>query len=189
METIEIEKTHRIRRQVDAKVRFPFVLDACCGSRNFWFEHEHEGAIYMDKREDVYIVDRGTPGTKGRSPVIVKPQILADFTEMPFKDKTFWHVVFDPPHYTDKSMSGNIKLAHSYGMLFAGWEEMIRGGFSECFRVLKPAGTLIFKWCSTEIPLSRVLALTPNKPLYGHRTGKKQRTHWVAFWKHGVSGT
>jgi hypothetical protein len=28
-----------------------------------------------------------------------------------------------------------------------------------------------------------VLALTPEKPLYGHRSGKKAQTHWIAFLK------
>ena len=161
----------------------PTILDACCGSRMFWFDRRDDRTIFMDHREDKYIVDRGTPGTKGRTPVIVAPQIMADFTEMPFRDETFWHVVFDPPHYTSKSMGGNSKLAHQYGMLFAGWKEVIQGGFSECFRVLRPGGTLNFKWCSTEIALSIVLSLTPHKPTYGHRTGKKQATHWVSFWK------
>jgi SAM-dependent methyltransferase len=166
-----------------AGLGFPPILDACCGSRKFWFDHEDGRSIYMDRREDEYIVDRGTPGTKGRAPVIVKPQVMADFTAMPFPDETFWHVVFDPPHYTEKSMSTTSKLAHTYGMLVAGWEEMLTAGFKECFRVLKPGGTLVFKWCSTEIPLTKVLSLTPHKPLYGHRTGKKQATHWVTFWK------
>lgn len=98
----------------------PIILDACCGPRTFWFDREDKRSIFMDCREDKYIVDRGTPGTKGRSPVIVKPQIMADFTEMPFRDEIFYHVVFDPPHYTSKSMTGNSKLAHQYGMLFAG---------------------------------------------------------------------
>ena len=31
--------------------------------------------------------------------------------------------------------------------------------------------------------LREVLALTPEKPLYGHKTGAKARTHWVAFVK------
>jgi SAM-dependent methyltransferase len=60
---------------------------------------------------------------------------------------------------------------------------MLRGGFSECFRVLKPGGTLIFKWAETEIPLAEVLALTEHQPLYGHRSGKAAKTHWVAFIK------
>ena len=49
--------------------------------------------------------------------------------------------------------------------------------------VLKPDGTLIFKWCEDEIPVSQILALTPEKPLVGHRSGKQQKTHWIAFLK------
>jgi hypothetical protein len=35
--------------------------------------------------------------------------------------------------------------------------------------------------CEAEIPLREVLELTNEKPLYGHRSGKKAQTHWVAF--------
>lgn len=159
------------------------VLDPCCGGRMMWFDHEDPRATFCDKYPRTYITDRGTPGTNGRSPKVTAPQIVSDFTELPFPDETFWHVVFDPPHYTEKSMSGNSCLAASYGMLFPGWEEMLAEGFRECFRVLKLHGTLIFKWSSLEIPLSRVLRLTDRKPLYGHTSGKKAATHWVAFIK------
>jgi len=27
------------------------------------------------------------------------------------------------------------------------------------------------------------LSLTPEKPLYGHRSGKQSKTHWIAFLK------
>jgi transcription elongation factor Elf1 len=60
---------------------------------------------------------------------------------------------------------------------------MLRQGFSECFRVLKLGGTLIFKWSELDIPTKEVLALTPMKPLYGHISGKRSKTHWIAFIK------
>jgi len=28
-----------------------------------------------------------------------------------------------------------------------------------------------------------VLALTPERPLYGHKSGKLSKTHWIAFLK------
>ena len=167
-----------------SEANFPPVLDACCGARTMWFDHADSRAVYMDRRIETYIVDRGTPMTKGRKPVVIDPQVKADFTSMPFPDASFWHVVFDPPHYTEKSMTPNSHLAANYGLLIGGWEEMLAAGFSECFRVLKPFGTLVLKWCSTEIPLARVLALTSYKPLYGHTSGRKAATHWVAFLKH-----
>lgn len=148
-----------------------------------WFDHQDTRALYMDRESRRYVVDHGTPGTKGRSPVVVAPDKIADFTAMPFPDESFWHVVFDPPHYTEKSMTVNSHLAANYGILLPGWEEAIRAGFSECFRVLKPMGTMVFKWCSTEIPLARVLTLTPEKPLYGHTSGRKAATHWLTFLK------
>jgi len=74
-------------------------------------------------------------------------------------------------------------MLKKYGVLRGEWREMIRSGFKECFRVLRPNGTLIFKWCETEIPLREILELTPETPLYGHRTGKQAKTHWVAFLK------
>jgi len=50
--------------------------------------------------------------------------------------------------------------------------------------VLKPSGTLIFKWNETDVPTSQVLALTDAKPLFGHKSGKQMKTHWIAFLKH-----
>jgi hypothetical protein len=49
-------------------------------------------------------------------------------------------------------------------------------GFAECFRVLKKDGVLIFKWNEHDVPLKGVLELTPHKPLFGHPSGKQQRT-------------
>ena len=27
-----------------------FILDACCGGRQFWFDKEHKNVLYVDKR-------------------------------------------------------------------------------------------------------------------------------------------
>jgi SAM-dependent methyltransferase len=162
----------------------PVVLDACCGGRMFWFDGHDDRAVFMDVREGEFAKDVGTPGTRGRKPVVVRPDILCDFTSIPFRDEAFYLVVFDPPHHTKLHFGQNSSIMQNcYGVLLPGWEEMLRKGFEECFRVLKPNGTLIFKWASREIPLERVLALTPQKPLFGHRSGKKAHTHWVAFIK------
>lgn len=163
----------------------PPVLDVCCGSRMFWFDKSDTRAIYQDNRQGVRAADVGTKSTRGCSPVVVAPDILGDFSNMAFPDDTFYHVVFDPPHLTPKTVgSGKTGIfPFKYGALNQDWKYTIQNGFSECFRVLKPNGTLIFKWCETEIPLREVLKLTDRKPLYGHRSGKKANTHWVAFIK------
>ena len=46
-------------------------------------------------------------------------------------------------------------------------------GFSECMRVLKPDGVLIFKWSDTSISTREVIEALGEEPLFGHRSGKK----------------
>lgn len=163
----------------------PNVLDACCGPRFMWFDANDSRALFMDRRRETVKGEWG-PGSKGRRDLEIDPDVLADFTAMPFPAESFDLVVLDPPHIRRLEMLG--KVSATFGVLVPGWEEMLAGGFRECFRVLRPRGTLIFKWCAVEVPLERVLALTPEKPLFGHRSGKKALTHWVAFLKGGGGG-
>ena len=92
----------------------------------------------------------------------------------------FLLVVFDPPHIKRNSLG---EITKRYGNLEGDWKEMIRQGFKECFRVLKPNGTLIFKWSEVQFPIKDILLLTEHKPLFGHKSGKKMNTHWVTFIK------
>lgn len=172
-----METKEAIPRLVDDVV-MPAVLDVCCGSRAFWFDKNDERALFIDKRSGVFpLVNSGTP----RAPVVVSPDWQGSFEELPYPDDTFNHVVFDPPHIVESSASGNV--AKYYGVLQGEWREMLRKGFAECFRVLRPGGTLIFKWNELHIPVREILALTPEKPLYGHKSGKLSKTHWIAFLK------
>ena len=106
---------------------------------------------------------------------------LADFTSLPFPNNTFDHVVFDPPHF-ERDNPGSF-MAKKYSTLSGDWREMLRAGFAEAFSVLRPRGTLVFKWTATETNVSEILKLTPIKPLYGHKSGKQAQTHWIAFMK------
>ena len=144
-----------------------------------WFDKHDDRAVFADCRAEELDVSHCTsnPGRK-----VVAPDVLHDFRSMDFPDEHFHHVVFDPPHVRGISMKS--VTGFSYGSLDKEtWESDLAAGFKECFRVLKPHGTLIFKWNEVDIPLKDVLALTPEKPLYGHRSGKKANTHWVAFIK------
>ena len=148
-----------------------------------WFDKQDDRCLFADCREDVMEVNH-LPSAKGRSPKAVLPDQLHDFRDMPYENESFHHVVFDPPHVRNISMKS--VTGFSYGSLDKEtWQDDLRLGFAECFRVLKPNGTLVFKWNEVDIPLREVLALTSEKPLYGHRSGKKANTHWVAFVKHG----
>jgi len=156
------------------------VLDVCCGPRMMWFDKRDPRVTFVDRRNQDYAIkpDRAYPnGTVIR----VRPDVVADFTALPFPTESLWHVVFDPPHVVRNAERGTLTM--KYGCLNGDWKSMLAGGFSECFRVLKPNGTLIFKWREVQIPLRDILALTPRKPLYGHRSGRKSQTHWISFLK------
>lgn len=156
------------------------VLDVCCGSRMFWFDRQHEDAIFVDNRREAHtLADRSSKG--GRRELVIDPDIQADFTELPFPDESFSLVVFDPPHLVRNGATG--WLAKKYGKLGADWRNDIRRGFAECFRVLREDGTLIFKWNEHEVKVSEVLSLTPVKPLFGNRCGKTAKSHWLVFMK------
>lgn len=150
------------------------VLDACCGSRMFWFDKENPDVVYADNRElNDTLCD-------GRA-LNVAPDVIADFRNMPFEDESFYMVVFDPPHLLkagDESW-----LAKKYGKLNPDtWKDDIKRGFAECMRVLKPNGTLIFKWNEDQVSLTELKKLFPHPPLFGN---KRSKTHWIVFMKPG----
>jgi len=152
------------------------VLDVCCGPKGMWFDKNDQRALYLDNRRETHI-DNYPCGTKTN---IIDPDIIGDFTNINQPDNSFYHVVFDPPHIKRNKLG---QITKKYGNLQDGWQDMIRQGFKECFRVLKPNGTLIFKWNEVQFPVKEVLKLTDKKPLYGHKSGKKMQTHWICFIK------
>ncbi len=164
------------------EVNEKLVLDPCCGSRMMWFNNEDQRCLFGDKRsETIVVTDNSKRNHSGKRVLSISPDALMDFRAMPFDDCTFPLVVFDPPHLVHAGQRS--WLAAKYGRLMGEWREDLRLGFSECFRVLKPNGVLIFKWSEVQIPTKEVLALTPYAPLFGHASGKRMGTHWLTFIK------
>lgn len=151
------------------------ILDACCGSRMFWFDKNEPHTTYMDIREEeLAFIDRGNLRHSS-----VKPDVVADFRNMPFEDNTFHLVVFDPPHLINAGK--NSWLVKKYGKLDkVTWAEDLAKGFEECMRVLKVGGTLVFKWSDSQINVKKLLEVISYKPLFGQQRGT---THWMVFAK------
>ena len=150
------------------------ILDACCGSRMFWFDKSNPDVLFADIRTESHILcdDRLLE---------IKPDLEMDFRNMPFEDATFKMVVFDPPHM--KKLGKETWMAKKYGVLSYSWKDDIKLGFDECMRVLEPNGVLIFKWNEAQIKLNQILEIIETKPLFGHVTGKHGRTIWMSFLK------
>jgi len=158
----------------------PPVLDVCCGVRGMWFNKHDERALYLDKRNETHYLQYPS----GNYTEKIEPDIVGDFTDIKQPDNSFYLVVFDPPHIEQEEPTG--RICKKYGILKGEWREMLRKGFVECFRVLKPNGVLIFKWNECNIPIKEILPLAPQQPLFGHKSGKSMKTHWVCFIKAAV---
>lgn len=141
----------------------------------FWFDKNNPAVEFVDKR----IVDNHEfyPNRY----IEIRPDTVADFTKLPYADKSFKLAVFDPPHLTQVGQTSWLRL--KYGGLDFDWPAMLHDGFWECMRVLDDYGVLVFKWSETQIPLSKVLKAIQVEPLFGHKSGKYNNTHWLCFMK------
>lgn len=162
--------------EISGNASEPKILDACCGSRMFWFDKSNGNAIFMDNRElDCILCD-------GRT-LNIHPDVMADFRDMPFDDGQFKLVVFDPPHLIHAGKDS--WLANKYGRLSSNWKNDLRDGFRECMRVLVTDGILIFKWNEQQVAVSDVLDAIGQRPLFGTKRVKKDsgQTIWLVFMK------
>ena len=164
-------------KMTEAKT-YPPVLDVCCGPRGMWFDKRNPLAMFTDRRSETITMDYPS----GHYVERIEPDMVADFTDLPFPDNTFALVVMDPPHIAGQTEASG-RIVKRYGMLTGDWRDMLRRGFVECFRVLRPEGTLIFKWSECCIPVKEILPLALVPPLFGHKSGKQMNTHWIAFLK------
>lgn len=88
------------------------ILDACCGSRMFWYDRDNKYTVYQDNRElDTTLCD-------GRK-LEITPGLFGDFRKMIYADNYFDLVVFDPPHLVRAGKTS--WLAQKYGVLDEKW--------------------------------------------------------------------
>ena len=156
------------------------IIDVTCGSRTIWFDKSNPHTVFCDKRNEDFELYFGRAHTSLHV-CHVKPDVQCDFTSLPFKDNSFNLAVFDPPHLLHAKETA--WLVKKYGKLDDNWPKMIRDGFNECMRVLKPDGVLIFKWSEYDIPAKEVWNAIGKLPLFGHHSGKKSKTFWACFMK------
>ena len=150
------------------------IIDVCCGSRAFWFDKKNPDVLFCDIRNENHILCDGRK-------LNINPDVIMDFRDLKFKDKTFKLVVFDPPHL--KKLGKTSWMAKKYGVLSESWEEDLKKGFSECWRILEKNGILIFKWNERDIKIKDILKLFGKQPLFGHTTSKGGQTIWMCFIK------
>ena len=159
------------------------ILDVTCGARTMWFDKNHPAAVYCDKRIVSY---ENLWKNAEHCKLDIAPDVVCDFTALPFPSESFSLVVFDPPHLM--SAKETSWLVKKYGRLDDEWPKMLHDGFKECMRVLKYDGVLVFKWSEYDVPAEKVWSALGQKPLFGHHSGKKSQTFWGCYMKIDLEG-
>lgn len=152
------------------------VLDVCCGGKMFYFDKQNRNVTFCDNRSETHTLCDGRVFK-------IEPDVVCDFRALPFIAEEFDLVIFDPPHLIESQCGATSWVGKKYGRLPKEFRPYLAQGFNECFRVLKQGGTLIFKWNDDQILVKEILKLTPERPLLGHRSGKRSKTHWIVFHK------
>lgn len=80
------------KQKINIETEDKFILDACCGGRQIWFQKEQENTIFMDIRQEA----KGT--IKLQPNWSCEPNVIGDYRDMPFKDNSFKLIVWDIPH-------------------------------------------------------------------------------------------
>lgn len=126
----------------------------------FYFDKDNKNVLFCDIRNETY-------WTRQYKKVEVRPDIVMDAKKMNFPDNSFHLVILDPPHLINCGKTSD--MAKSYGVLEKEWHADMKAIFDEAWRVLKPYGTLIFKWADKDVSLAELLYVLGREPLFGDK--------------------
>lgn len=165
------------------------ILDATCGGRSIWHPEnkDRDDTLYLDTREEPPGFIEDGYETNRNPNYEVDPDHQQDFRDLPYSDASYNLVVFDPPHAIRSDGMQELKgITHrKWGCLSAEtWRSDLRAGFEELWRVLKPGGTLVFKFANESADFDEVLELAPEPPLFGTSVNDHTvTTRWFVFYK------
>lgn len=157
-----------------------FILDATAGFRMMHYDKQNPNVLFMDKRAEC------------------QPEHIANFKNTELPSNSFYLIIWDPPYLVSNgTQNAASNMKRMYGLLEPEtWQADLREGFTELWRLLKPGGTLMFKWSTYSVSSDRVLDLFPIKPIVYQisankkngesMTGKRVRevqTLWFCFFK------
>jgi len=161
------------------------ILDATAGFRMMHYDKGNPEVLFMDQRAEC------------------EPDHLADFKNTGLPNESFYLIIWDPPHLLHKAKIANgANMIRQFGSLETEtWQTDLKEGFKELWRLLKPNGSIMFKWCTVDVSSDKVLKLFPIKPLVyqistnkknSYENGKRLReiqTIWFCFFTSEVEHT
>ena len=157
------------------------ILDATAGNRTLW-PRDPPNTIFLDKE----------------TRLAIPPDIIAIWQKLPFRDKVFSLVIFDPPHekfgrnsvhtnpkgWTNPRIENGRKIGGTFwGSLHPSWPGQFIRAAAEFARV---ASRLCLKWNDSKYPLERITYLFREhwKPTFTkkHESPRKKHSKTNTFW-------
>lgn len=170
------------------------ILDATCGGRSIWHPEnkDRDDTLYIDQRDEPADFQHQDYGHLSENPnYSIDPDEQQDYRDLPYSNQSFNLVVWDPPHAVRSDGMTTLRgiVTKKYGALHAEtWQEDLKAGFNELWRILRPGGTLIFKFADESADFAEVLNLFPRDPLFGTSVNDGTvSTRWFVFYKSEVS--
>jgi len=157
------------------------ILDACCGGKLMYRgldrQFNDDEILFVDVRHGKFSYKH----PKYPKTTIVQPTVVADARFLPFRNKSFNLIIFDPPHdqYGKRSY-----MALRYGSLSdEEYELLLWHTDLEFYRVLQPKGILLVK-ISGARRKTTLEWLTHFKMLLDNAYWSKsyhcrKKTHWI----------
>ena len=128
------------------------ILDACCGSRMFWFDKNESHTTFMDIRQETFEIH----GKK----VNVNPDVVGDFRDMPFEDNSFDLIICSDvlEHLPDDIYKKTIKefkrVSKKYILIISPNSEDLEANQSKCIK----CGTVFhMNWHISSISVDKIL--------------------------------
>lgn len=163
------------------------ILDATTGFKGIWYQKNHPFVTFMDKRKGWVDGKTENYSFKNRRRVKINPDIISEWKDAPFPDNYFDMIIFDPPHLIKNEGSKLSQMQKQYGYLKKDtWKRDLKEGIDKLFKILKPKGIFVLKWCENSIKVDEIIKLMPYRPLFGSNTKSKGYTanYWILFIKY-----
>ena len=149
------------------------ILDVTCCGKEMWKDNNPKDVIFMDRRAGLIEI-KGKDWTRATT---INPDVKADNRFLPFKDKSFDMVVFDPPHEIGKPTGIFQQLYSTLNPLT--WRSDLYKALKESLRVLAPGSFLIFKWAECKKAVDSVVQLIKAA---GFELLFSCNTHYRTYW-------
>lgn len=166
------------------------ILDATTGFKGIWYQKNHPFVTFMDQRKTVVNTKTKNKSFKNSRRYKINPDVVSTWKDAPFPDDYFDMIIFDPPHLVIEKGKKLSSLEMAYGCLYKdSWRRDLKEGIDKLFKILKPEGIFVFKWCENSIKIQDVLKLFPYSPMFGSNTKSKRHTqnYWILFIKYDVN--